>query len=109
MLQSVIGSTVSIALRNTLMLVGGLILLFITNAKLAGIIILGFPLVIIPILIYGRRVRQLSRLSQDRVAEVGSYVGRTSPRSRRCRRSTISLMTAGFSHRWRKMPSRLPV
>lgn len=74
-LQSVIGSTVSIALRNALMLVGGLILLFITNAKLASIIILGFPLVIIPILIYGRRVRQLSRLSQDRVAEVGSYVG----------------------------------
>ncbi|NMT62762.1 ABC transporter transmembrane domain-containing protein [Marinobacter orientalis] len=74
-LQSVIGSTVSIALRNALMLVGGLILLFVTNAKLAGIIILGFPLVIIPILVYGRRVRQLSRLSQDRVAEVGSYVG----------------------------------
>ena len=74
-LQSVIGSTVSIALRNTLMLVGGLILLFVTNAKLASIIILGFPLVIIPILVYGRRVRQLSRLSQDRVAEVGSYVG----------------------------------
>jgi ATP-binding cassette subfamily B protein len=74
-LQSVIGSTVSIALRNALMLVGGLILLFVTNAKLASIIILGFPLVIVPILIYGRRVRQLSRLSQDRVAEVGSYVG----------------------------------
>ncbi|MBL3556236.1 MULTISPECIES: ABC transporter transmembrane domain-containing protein [Marinobacter] len=74
-LQSVIGSTVSIALRNALMLVGGLILLFVTNAKLASIIILGFPLVIIPILVYGRRVRQLSRLSQDRVAEVGSYVG----------------------------------
>ncbi|MDL0432945.1 ABC transporter transmembrane domain-containing protein [Marinobacter sp. TBZ242] len=74
-LQSVIGSTVSIALRNALMLVGGLILLFVTNAKLASIIILGFPLVIIPILVYGRRVRKLSRLSQDRVAEVGSYVG----------------------------------
>lgn len=74
-LQSVIGSTVSIALRNTLMLIGGLILLFVTNAKLASIIILGFPLVIIPILVYGRRVRKLSRLSQDRVAEVGSYVG----------------------------------
>ncbi|MDK8462463.1 ABC transporter transmembrane domain-containing protein [Marinobacter sp. SS13-12] len=74
-LQSVIGSTVSIALRNALMLVGGLILLFVTNAKLASIIILGFPLVIVPILVYGRRVRQLSRLSQDRVAEVGSYVG----------------------------------
>jgi ATP-binding cassette subfamily B protein len=74
-LQSVIGSTVSIALRNSLMLVGGLILLFVTNAKLASIILLGFPLVIVPILIYGRRVRRLSRLSQDRVAEVGSYVG----------------------------------
>lgn len=74
-LQSVIGSTVSIALRNALMLVGGLVLLFITNAKLAAIILLGFPLVIVPILFFGRRVRQLSRLSQDRVADVGSYVG----------------------------------
>ena len=74
-LQSVIGSTVSIALRNMLMLVGGLILLFITNPKLAAIILLGFPLVITPILLFGRRVRQLSRLSQDRVADVGSYVG----------------------------------
>ena len=74
-LQSVIGSTVSIALRNILMLVGGLILLFITNPKLAAIILLGFPLVITPILLFGRRVRQLSRLSQDRVADVGSYVG----------------------------------
>lgn len=74
-LQSVIGSTVSIALRNALMLVGGLLLLFITNAKLASIILLGFPLVIAPILFFGRRVRQLSRLSQDRVADVGSYVG----------------------------------
>lgn len=74
-LQSVIGSTVSIALRNALMLVGGLILLFVTNAKLASIILLGFPLVIAPILFFGRRVRQLARLSQDRVADVGSYVG----------------------------------
>ncbi len=74
-LQSVIGSTVSIALRNALMLVGGLLLLFITNAKLASIILLGFPLVIAPILFFGRRVRALSRLSQDRIADVGSYVG----------------------------------
>ncbi|PFG10587.1 ABC transporter transmembrane domain-containing protein [Marinobacter sp. LV10MA510-1] len=74
-LQSVIGSTVSIALRNALMLIGGLLLLFITNAKLASVIVLGFPLVIVPIVIFGRQVRQLSRLSQDRVADVGSYVG----------------------------------
>ena len=74
-LQSVIGSTVSIALRNTVILIGGLVLLFITNAKLASVILLGFPLVIAPILFFGRRVRALSRLSQDRVADVGSYVG----------------------------------
>lgn len=74
-LQSVIGSTVSIALRNLLMLFGGVVLLFITNPKLASVIIFGFPVVIVPILFYGRRVRKLSRLSQDRVADVGSYVG----------------------------------
>jgi len=74
-LQSVIGSTVSIALRNAVMLIGGLVLLFVTNPKLASIILLGFPVVIAPILFFGRRVRQLSRLSQDRVADVGSYVG----------------------------------
>ena len=74
-LQSVIGSTVSIALRNLLMLFGGIVLLFITNPKLASVIIFGFPVVIVPILFYGRRVRKLSRLSQDRVADVGSYVG----------------------------------
>lgn len=75
-LQSVIGSTVSIALRNTLMLIGGLILLFVASAKLASIILLGFPLVIAPILFYGRRVRALSRLSQDRVADVRSGAGK---------------------------------
>ncbi len=74
-LQSVIGSTVSIALRNALMLLGGVILLFITNPKLTSIVMLAIPLVIAPILFFGRRVRALSRLSQDRVADVGSYVG----------------------------------
>jgi ATP-binding cassette subfamily B protein len=61
--------------RELLLAFGGLILLLDTTAKLASILLLGFPLVIVPILIYGRRVRSLSRLSQDRVAEVGSYVG----------------------------------
>ncbi len=74
-LQSVIGSTVSIALRNALMLLGGVILLFITNPKLTSIVMLAIPLVIAPILFFGRRVRKLSRLSQDRVADVGTYVG----------------------------------
>lgn len=74
-LQSVIGSAVSVALRNLLMLIGGIILLFITNPKLTGIVMLAVPLVVAPILIFGRRVRKLSRLSQDRIADVGSYVG----------------------------------
>lgn len=74
-LQSVIGSTVSVALRNVVMLIGGIILLFITNPKLTAIVMLAVPLVVAPILIFGRRVRSLSRLSQDRIADVGSYVG----------------------------------
>ena len=74
-LQSVLGSTLSIALRNALMLAGGVVLLFITNAKLTAIVILAIPLVLVPILFFGRRVRRLSRQSQDRVADVGSYIG----------------------------------
>ena len=77
LLQSVIGSSVSIALRNAVMLVGGIILLFITNVKLTAIVMLAVPLVVAPILIFGRRVRGLSRKSQDHVAGVGSYVGET--------------------------------
>lgn len=74
-LQSVIGSTVSIALRNALMLLGGVVLLFVTNPKLTLIVMLAIPLVVAPILLFGRQVRRLSRQSQDRVADVGSYVG----------------------------------
>lgn len=75
LIQSVIGSSVSIALRNLLMLFGGIIWLFITNAKLTLIVMLCVPLVVAPILIYGRRVRALSRKNQDRIADVGSAVG----------------------------------
>lgn len=75
LLQSVVGSSISVALRNLIMLVGGIIWLFITNVKLTVIVMLGIPLVIIPILLFGRRVRALSRQSQDKVAAVGTYVG----------------------------------
>lgn len=74
LLQSVIGSSLSMFLRNTLMVIGGIILLFITNPKLTSIVVVALPLVVAPILIFGRRVRSLSRESQDRVADVGSYV-----------------------------------
>jgi ATP-binding cassette, subfamily B, bacterial len=75
LLQTVIGSSVSMALRNLLMMVGGIIWLFITNLKLTLIVMVSVPLVVAPILIFGRRVRGLSRSSQDRLADVGSYVG----------------------------------
>jgi len=75
LLQSVIGSSLSMALRNLIMLVGGSVLLVVTNAKLSGIVLMALPLVVAPILLFGRRVRALSRQSQDRVADVGSYVG----------------------------------
>ncbi|BAN49535.1 ABC transporter transmembrane domain-containing protein [Metapseudomonas resinovorans] len=77
LLQSVIGSSLSMALRNGIMLVGGIGLLFVTNPKLTGIVLLALPLVLAPILVFGRRVRRLSRQSQDRVADVGVYVGET--------------------------------
>lgn len=75
LLQTVIGSSVSFALRNLIMMIGGIIWLFITNAKLTALVMICVPLVVIPILIFGRRVRHLSRQSQDKVAAVGAYVG----------------------------------
>ena len=77
LLQSVIGSSLSLFLRNALMVIGGIVLLFITNPKLTSIVVIALPLVLAPILIFGRRVRSLSRLSQDRIADVGSYVSET--------------------------------
>ncbi|HKS11534.1 MAG TPA: ABC transporter transmembrane domain-containing protein, partial [Pseudomonas sp.] len=77
LLQSVIGSSLSMFLRNALMVIGGIVLLFITNPKLTSIVVLALPLVLAPILLFGRRVRSLSRQSQDRVADVGSYVAET--------------------------------
>ncbi|MDB3908676.1 ABC transporter transmembrane domain-containing protein [Gammaproteobacteria bacterium] len=75
LIQSVIGSSASIALRNLLMMVGGTIFLFITNPKLTSVVMICIPLVIGPILFFGRKVRVLSRSSQDEIANVGAYVG----------------------------------
>ncbi|QXI40041.1 ABC transporter transmembrane domain-containing protein [Pseudomonas xantholysinigenes] len=77
LLQAVIGSSLSMFLRNALMVIGGVVLLFVTNPKLTSIVVLALPLVLAPILLFGRRVRSLSRQSQDRVADVGSYVAET--------------------------------
>lgn len=74
-LQSIIGSSLSLALRNAITLVGALIILFITNLKLTLIIMATVPMVMVPMLLIGKRVKNLSRRSQDSIAEVGSYAG----------------------------------
>jgi ATP-binding cassette subfamily B protein len=76
-LQTVVGSSLSMALRNTLLLIGGMIMLAVTSFKLTAIVILLVPVVLVPILVFGRKVRRLSRLSQDRIADVGHRVDET--------------------------------
>ncbi len=68
LILSVIGSSVSVALRNILISLGGLVLLFLTSPKLTGMVLLIVPLVIVPIIVLGRRLRRLSRENQDWVA-----------------------------------------
>ena len=74
MLDTVIGSSVSMAIRNLLLLAGGLTMLAITSAKLTLLVLAGVPVVVVPIVLFGRKVRKLARVSQDRVGDVGAYV-----------------------------------
>ncbi|MBP2293591.1 ATP-binding cassette subfamily B protein [Azospirillum rugosum] len=76
-LQVVVGSSVSIALRNLLLFLGGTGMLLITSPKLTGLVFLVVPLVVFPIILFGRRVRALSRASQDKIADIGSFVEET--------------------------------
>lgn len=77
LIQSLVSSSVSIALRNILLLIGGIIMMFITSAKLTGLVLLLVPLVIIPIVMAGRKVRGYSREAQDRLAESSAIAGET--------------------------------
>ena len=72
-LETVIGSSVSMALRNALLLLGGLVMLAITSLKLTLLVLLAIPFVLVPIIMFGRRVRKLARATQDSVADVGAY------------------------------------
>ena len=74
-LQTIIGSSVSMALRSTVTLLGALVMMLITSFKLTLIIVAAVPSVLLPIMFFGRRVRSLSTRSQDSVASVGSYAG----------------------------------
>ena len=73
-LRQVIGFGFSMLLRNSIMMLGALALLFATSPRLAALIVLGVPLTLVPILVIGRRVRRLSRDTQDRVADVSAHV-----------------------------------
>ncbi|MBI2294624.1 MAG: ATP-binding cassette domain-containing protein [Betaproteobacteria bacterium] len=73
-IRQVIGFGFSMFLRNGLMMLGALVLLFTTSPKLAALIVLGVPATLVPILLMGRRVRRLSRVNQDRVADVSAHI-----------------------------------
>jgi ATP-binding cassette, subfamily B, bacterial len=75
LIQTVVGTSLSLALRNTLLFVGGLAMLFVTSAKLTSIILGLLVLTVVPIVLYGRRVRKLSRDSQDRIADASALAG----------------------------------
>jgi ATP-binding cassette subfamily B protein len=75
LIQTVVGTSISLALRNVLLFVGGLVMLFITSVKLSSIIIVLLAAVVLPIVFFGRRVRKLSRDSQDRIADASALAG----------------------------------
>lgn len=77
LLETVVGTSFSMALRNVVLGIGSLVMLFLTSWKLTLLVLAGVPLVVTPILLFGRRVRKLSRASQDRVADLGAHIDQT--------------------------------
>ena len=77
LVQAISGVNLSIILRSTLTLIGALVLLAITSAKLMGVILVLIPVVVVPLIVIGRRVRGLSRASQDRIADTSGLAGET--------------------------------
>jgi len=75
LIQTLVGTSISMALRNALLFAGGLAMLFVTSARLSAIILVMLAAVVLPIIIFGRRVRKLSRDSQDRVADASALAG----------------------------------
>ena len=74
MLETLVGSSASVAIRNTLLMIGGLVMLALTSPKLTLLVLAGVPLVVVPIILFGRRVRRLARATQDRVGDVGAFL-----------------------------------
>ncbi len=72
LIQSIVGASASMAFRNILLLIGGLIMLIVTSPRLSGLIILAVPAIVLPLMVFGRRVRHLSRQTQDRIGAVSA-------------------------------------
>jgi ATP-binding cassette subfamily B protein len=77
LIQTVVGSSASVAMRNLVMFVGGLSLMFVTSVKLASLVVLAVLLVMVPLILFGRWVRTLSRRSQDRIADTSARASET--------------------------------
>ena len=77
LLQTVVGSSLSMALRSSVTVLGGLVMMGITSVKMTLLVLLAVPLVLGPVIFFGRKVRVLARESQDRVADLGAYVDET--------------------------------
>ncbi len=84
LVQVVIGTSAAVAVRNFLLLVGGLVMMMATSLKLTLLTLIIVPFVLIPILIYGKRVRHLSRKNQDQMADVGGFLEETIGGIRTC-------------------------
>ncbi len=76
-LQALIGSAVALWLRNTILVAGALVMLLVTSPSLAGLMLLVIPLVMIPLVVFGRRERHLARAAQDSVADLGAFAEET--------------------------------
>ena len=77
LIQTVVGSSASVAMRNLVMFVGGLVLMFVTNVKLTALVLAAVLLVMVPLILFGRWVRTLSRRSQDRIADTSARASET--------------------------------
>ncbi len=99
LVQSIAGVNLSVALRSALTLIGGLVMLAVTSPKLTGMTLGLVPVVLVPLIFYGRRVRSLSRASQDRIADASAIASETLNAVQTVQAFTLeALQSTRFSH-----------
>ena len=98
-IKAAAGTALSQALRNLIMLIGALVMMLVTSPKLSALVLVAIPVIVFPMMAYGRVVRRLSRRAQDTLAEASAYAAETSARSAPCRRSRTRARRRGGSVR----------